>query len=304
MRAGRHLFILITVLAMSAMACNLGGDVAPTAAPSPSAPTLTINPITAPLGSLITLTVAGFPTGARVNLLITPEGVTAPTPYAQDLTIPQGGTLQFAINIPPQIGTTLITKDTTLTLTVQTADGLSKANGVFLATVSSTVATANAGTRLPTPTQSAVTGGVTGGGQTSNFFITGPAIGSLHGGTQISVMGSGATYDNTVNVQIIDAANNVLANGVATIQSTAGTLGAWQTVINITQPATQSDAYIVAYTLNQSGNISQQASIPIILAGSGVVAPTAAATGSGLPAPTAIPIIITNTPWVITATPH
>jgi hypothetical protein len=246
---------------------------------------------------VITIGVAGFTAGATVNLVVTPEGSTTPTTLAQNLIIAPGGILKFAISLPTQIGTVALNKTTSLTLTVQTPEGLTKASAVFLATAAT--GTAGAGTRLPTPTQGSVSGG---GGVVNNFFITAPAIGSLHAGTQITVTGSGATYDNVVNVQIINPAQQVLANGVATIQAAAGTVGPWQTTINLTQPAQATDAYIVAYTLNRSGQISQQASIPIVLAGAGV--PTTAPIATGTVAPTAFPVIITNTPWVITATPR
>lgn len=298
MRAVRHFSLLLTMLALSVMACSLGSEAVPTTAPPQPAlqvPILGLDPVSGPPGTVITLGVAGFTAGAKVNLLVTPEGGT-PTTLAKDLTIAEGGILKFAISLPAQIGTVALNKTISLTLTVQTPDALTKASAVFLATANTT--TAGVGTRLPTPTQSSSSGGE----QVTNFFITAPAIGSVHAGTQITVTGSGATYDNIVNVQIINGSQQVLANGVATIQSAVGTIGPWQVAITIAQPAARTDAYIVAYTLNRNGNISQQASIPIVLAGAGV--PTTGPVATGTTAPTAFPIIITNTPWVITATPH
>jgi hypothetical protein len=134
------------------------------------------------------------------------------------------------------------------------------------------------------------------------LFITAPGINSVITGNAVIVTGSGAAFNNQVGVQLQDSSNNVIASSLATIQAAKNAVGPWQTTVSVPQPGSAAVAYIVAYTINASGKVDQQASIPVQLAGSN--APTAAApTTTGVP-PT-VPPIITGGPTLsfVTATP-
>lgn len=286
----RYLRLLALMLAavVPALACNLTNPaLTPPPTTIPQQPVIGVQPASGPPGTIITVAVAGFPAGAKVNLLATADGNPTPAVLARDLMITDGGGLNFAFNLPAQIGTQAINKTTTLTMIVQTADGAVRASAVFVATP----ATTGGGGQLPATATTSSGGGVT----TPALFITAPPIGSVHGGARIAVTGSGANWDNTVYVQITNSALQVLASGQATINASAGVVGVWQTTINIAQPPQRTDGFIVAFTLNRSGQLAQQSSIPIVLAG--VTVPTLT------PTTAPIPIVITNTPWVITATP-
>lgn len=282
----RLLALMLTAIA-PALACNLTNP-APTPPPTAALqlPVIGVQPAGGPPGTIITVAVAGFPAGAKVNLLATADSNPTPAVLARDLTITAGGGLNFAFNLPAQIGTLTINKTTTLTMIVQTADGTVRASAAFVAAPTTT----GGGGQLPA-TATPDRGGIT----TPALFITAPPIGSVHGGAQIIVTGSGANWDNTVYVQVTNSGSQILANGQATINAAAGAVGVWQTTITITQPAQRIDGFVVAFTLNRSGQRAQQSSIPIVL--TGVTLPTFT------PTTAPIPIVITNTPWVITATP-
>jgi hypothetical protein len=281
--------LLMVFLALPSLACNLSNP-APTPPPTPQTPSIGLQPVSGPPNTVITIAVAGFPAGAKVNLLATVDGSTTANLLARDLTISPAGTLTFAISLPAQIGTVALNRTTSLALTVQTADNLIRASAVFVATVGTT---GNPGQPLPTATRTVVTGG----GAVNNLFITGPPINSVHGGTRITVTGSGAAYDNAVYVQLTNANLNILASGTARINAAVGAVGAWRVDIDFFQPPARTAGFVVAYTLNRNAQIAQQASIPVVLTGPGAGLPTPTFT------PTTIPIIVTNTPWIITATP-
>jgi Immunoglobulin-like domain of bacterial spore germination len=306
MRPVRALRVLSLMgwIALVSLACTLtSGSPAPTSPAQQSAlqvPIIGLEPTSGAPGTVITIGIADFPTGAKVNLLVTPDGATTPSVLARDLVVAQGGSLKFAFSLPTQIGTVTLNKNTPLMMTVQTADGAIQASAVFLVTVTASGGTSSGGgvvVASPTPRTS------TGGAAVASLFITAPAINSVHAGAQITVTGSGATFDNVVNLQLINDAQQVLANGVARIQSSvAGNVGPWQGTLTFQQPPLRTSGYIVAYTLTRNGQIAQQASIPVVMAGVNV--PTLTPVLTFTSQPPAFPIIITATPWVITVTPQ
>ncbi|HLY26825.1 MAG TPA: Gmad2 immunoglobulin-like domain-containing protein [Aggregatilineales bacterium] len=294
MRRLAVMILPLLLLALPVLACDLSGAApVPTAAPPPQldVPVVGLNPISGPPGTVVSVSAAGFPTDAKVNLYISPATGTNPNPVAQNLTIGPGGILKFAMQLPDTLnGTPLATGTTDLTVSISSADGLTRANAVFIAIVGSATA--------PTPTSAS---GATGGAS-STLFITAPGINSVITGNAIVVTGSGAAFNNQVGVQLQDSSYNVIASALATIQAAKGAVGPWQTTVSVPQPGSAAVAYIVAYTVNASGQVAQQASIPVQLAGSGV--PTAAPpTVTGVP-PT-VPPVITGAPTLsfVTATP-
>ncbi len=258
----RRWFLLIVIL-LPALACNLGSTAAPTptAAPPPalSSPTLGLNPVVGAPGTVINVAAAGFPVGTRVNLFI--SFVTTPsTAPLTTLTIGAGGILSFALSLPDRINTTPLGNNTPLVFTLSAESGGAGANALFLA-----LGTANA-------TATPATGGdngVTGGTGVANLFITAPAIGTYLAGGSVTVTGSGAASNNNVGVQIQDLNGTVLGSANASINAAAGYVGPWEVTVGFNQPAGQTTGYIVAYTN------TQQASIPVTFAGSGVLPATA-----------------------------
>ncbi len=290
----KRLAVLILLMAVPSLACGLStGSPAPTSAPPPQldVPVLGLNPISGPPGTVVSVSAAGFPPSAKVNLYISPVNGANPNPVAQNLTIGDGGILKFAMQLPDTLnGTPIPGGSTDLTVALASPDGLTKANAVFIAVVGSATSV--------TPTSAS---GTTGGAA-STLFITSPGINSVITSNAVIVTGSGASFDDRVGVQLQDANYNVIASAVATIQAAQGAVGPWQTTVTFAQPASASVAYIVAYTLNASGQVNQQASIPVQLSGSGV--PTVPPpTASSIP-PT-VPPVITGGPTLpfVTATP-
>ncbi|MBX3065042.1 MAG: Gmad2 immunoglobulin-like domain-containing protein [Anaerolineae bacterium] len=293
-----RIIIMLLALAVATLACNLTGSTSGSNN-AVSTPVIGLQPLSGPPGTVITVAVSGFTPGALVNLLALPEGQASPTVLARDLLVGASGSLNFALSLPAQIGTTALTRTTALTLTVATADQRELASAVFVALISSTGTPSS--TLAFTPTQ----GSLGGGGVTQNLYITAPAINSVHTATQITVIGSGVSFNNQVNVQLQDINNNVIASGVATIQGASGALGTWQVTIGFTQPAQRSSGFIYAFTLTSSGALAQASSIPIVYAGAGaggaVTITPGGATPNGItPAVVAtqlpIEILITNTP--------
>lgn len=286
-----RIIVMVMALALANLACNLTGSTAGSNNAAP-APVIGLQPLSGPPGTVITVAVTGFTPGALVNLLALPEGQVSPTVLARDLLIGASGSLNFALSLPAQIGTTPLTRTTALTLSVATADQRELASAVFVALITNTGTPGS--TLAATPTQ----GGLSGGGVTQNLYITSPAINSVHTAAQITVIGSGASFNNQVNVQLQDINNNVIASDVATIQGASGALGTWQVTIGFTQPAQRSSGYIYAFTVNTTGGLAQASSIPIVYAGAGAaltVTPggaTATTQATQLP----IEILITNTP--------
>jgi len=292
----KRLAVIILLMAVPSLACGLSTESpAPTAAPPPQldVPVLGLNPISGPPGTVVSVSAAGFPPSAKVNLYISPVSGTNPNPVAQDLTVGPGGILKFAMQLPDTLnGTPLPTGSNDLIVGLASPDGLTKANAIFIALVGSASASG------ATPTSAS---GTTGGA-TSTLFITSPGINSVITGNAVVVTGSGASFNNRVGVQLQDASYNVIASALATIQAAQGAIGPWQTTVSFAQPSSAAVAYIVAYTVNASGQVNQQASIPVQLSASGV--PTVPPpTASSIP-PT-VPPVITGGPTLpfVTATP-
>jgi hypothetical protein len=287
-------WLLLFVFLLPAIACNLSSEPSvPTSAPAPvlQATVLGLNPVTGGPGTVITVSAGGFPAGAKVNLYIGNGTGTNAAPAAQNLTVTQGGVLSFALQLPDTINNQRLSGTTDLTFTVATVDGTARASALFTAVVGN-----GTSTLAPTPSDngSAASGGGTGSG---NLFITSPAINAGVVGGSIVVTGSGSAFNDTVGVQVLDVNYNVLGNAFATIQAAANAVGPWETTVAFKQPASASVGYIVAYTVNTSGVIIQQASIPIQLAGQGAVT-AAPPTGTGIP-PTlgnVITVVVTVTP--------
>jgi hypothetical protein len=292
----RRLILMFSLLALSSLACNLS-ESPPTVVPTPAAaapalqiPVLGLQPVTGTPGTIINVGVAGFPAGSRVNLYLTTDGNTAvANPVARDLTIATGGILTFSVQLPAQVGGTTINRAMPLTMSIETSDRTVRASAIFVATAGTGTATVAASTG----------GGTTGGtGSTDTLggqlYITAPAINSDQVGNAITVTGSGSAYNNRVGVQVLDANYNILGSALGTIQATAGGVGPWQVTVAFSQPNAVSVGYVVAYTVDQAGNVADQASIPVTLAGLGV--PTAMPTIRPTVPPTVGPVFITATP--------
>jgi immunoglobulin-like protein involved in spore germination len=292
----RRMFFILLALALPTLSCSLSESPTPVPTPQPApvlqTPVVGLSPISGAPGTLINVVVAGFPAGAKVNVFLSTLDATTANPEA-NLTIGAGGILMFSYQIPDKIGDKTLSGTTPINVTVATADGVTRASAVFLATSGTPEATAQTNTA----------GGGTGGGQ---LFITSPAINAAVAGGTVVVTGSGSAANNRVGVQVLDSRNNVLGSAFATIQATAGAVGPWETTVVFAQPASATIGYIVAYTVNAQGGIAEQASIPVALAGAAVptTAPTAAQTPTTRP-PT-VPPVITVGPTqggIITATP-
>lgn len=285
----------LSVLALPMLACSLGESAQPTPTPQPaptiSSPVVGLNPISGPPGTVIRVGAAGFPTGAKVNLYLTPVDVTTPNQVAQDLTIGAGGLLSFAMQLPDKLGDKTLSGTTPLNFMIVTADNTVRASAVFLATT---------GTATQSPTDTGDTSGGTGGG---TLVITSPAIGSAVSGNAVVVTGSGSAANNRVGVQVLNANNQVLGSAIAVIQAGAGAVGPWQITVTFTQPSAAATGYIVAYTVNAQGGVAQQASIPVQLMGGAAVPATAVPGASPTTAPTVAPVITGVPPGFITATP-
>ncbi len=290
----RVVFILL-MLALPALACNLSDSPTPvpTAAPAPvlQNPVVGLNPVSGPPGTVINVSVAGFPAGATVNLFLAPVNSSNPNPVAQNLTIGPGGILTFAMQLPGTLNGTAISDNAELNFMVATTDNVAHANAIFLAL-------AGNGTPSTTQTAQANTGGTTAGGGTT-LFITSPDIGAAVSGGVVVVTGSGSAINGKVGVQVLDANYNILGSALATIQAAAGAVGPWQTTVTFPQPAAAAVGYIVAYTVNAQAGVAQQASIPISFVAANL--PTTAPTAIPTKAPT-VPPVITGAPF-ITATP-
>jgi Immunoglobulin-like domain of bacterial spore germination len=300
----KRLALVLMMLALPAMACGLSDSTPPTLVPPPpelGSPMLGLNPISGAPGTIVNVGAAGFPVGAKVNLYLAPVNGANPNPVAQNLTIGTGGILSFALQLPDSINGTALTSSGDLTFTLSTTDGLSKANAIFIAQIG--------GAGTPTATAAAGTDNTNSGGSTSTLFITSPNISATIIGAGVVVTGSGASFNNTVGVQVLDANYNLLGSALATVQAGTGAVGPWETTVSFPQPGAAAPGYIVAYTVNASGGVSQQASIPITLAGNG--APTIGPlTPTTIPA--TVPPVITGaaptsaapTGSFVTATPH
>ncbi len=295
----RRMFLILLALALPTLACSLSESptAVPTVPPAPALqnPVVGLNPVSGAPGTLISVVVAGFPAGSKVNLYLSTADVISPSPTAQDLSIGSGGILVFSMQIPTEVGGKTLSGSTPVNFTVATTDGVVRAGAIFLAT---------SGTPQPTA-QTSTTGGTTGGGQ---LFITSPAINAAIAGGTVVVTGSGSALNNRVGVQVLDSRNNILGSAFATIQAAAGAVGPWQTTVVFAQPAAATVGYIVAYTVNAQGGIAEQASIPVALAGA--AAPTTAPTAVRTPPtqPPTVPPVITVGPTpggggFITATP-
>lgn len=287
--------IILALLAMPALACNLTESPTPVPTPIPPPvlqnPVVGLSPVSGPPGTVVKVSVAGFPAGAGVNLYIAPVNATNPSPAA-NLTVGTGGILTFAMQLPNTLNGTPIPNNDTLVFTVSTADRSISANAIFLAFNTA------AGTTPTAATDN--TGGTGGTGSANNLFITSPAIGAAVAGGAVVVTGSGSAINNQVIVQVLDPNNNLLGSATATIQAASGAVGPWQTTVGFAQPAATTAAYIVAYTVTTAGGVAQQASIPITLVSAS--APTNAPTVQPTNAPTVPPVITGASPF-ITATP-
>src|SRR5258708_7484349 len=271
----KRLFIMLFVLALPGLACNLSESPTPvpTAAPPPvlQNPVVGLNPVSGPPGTIINVNAAGFPSGAQVNLFLSPINGANPSPVASNLTIGTGGILSFALQLPNNINGNPLTGTTDLNFTVSTVDNSIHANAIFVAIVGG-----------GTPTQASQTAGGSGG--TGALFITSPNINEVVTGNAVTVTGSGSALNNKVGVQVLDSTYKVLGSAIATIQAGAGAVGPWQTTVGFTPPAGTTVGYIVAYTVNAQGGIADQASIPITLTGQ--AAPTAAPASATVRPPT------------------
>lgn|GEM_PF-949178 len=308
-RKGSHMKRLLPVLvllALPAMACNLSESPTPipTVPPAPPLqnPIVGLSPVSGPPGTVIRVAAAGFPTGSTVNLYLSGiDATTTPNPVAQGLNIGAGGVLTFALQLPNEVDGKTLSGTTPLNFTVSTADNLTRASAVFVATAGGTSATAT-----PAPSDNSAGGGTAGG----QLFITGPAIGSVAVGGTLVVTGSGSAFNNRVGVQLLDASNNILGSNFAIIQATAGAIGPWQTTIAFAQPASPTVGYIVAYTVNAAGAVADRASIPVSLAGAGVPTITPTTSVATSVPPTVLPVITVGptsaqpTTSFITATPR
>jgi hypothetical protein len=290
----------VCVLTLPMLACSLGESAQPTPTPQPaptiSSPVVGLSPISGPPGTVIRVGAAGFPTGAKVNLYLTPVDITTPNQVAQDLTIGAGGLLSFAMQLPDKLGDKTLSGTTPLNFVIASADNTVRASAIFLATTGTATQSAT-----DTGDTSGDTSGGTGGG---TLVITSPAIGSAVSGNAVVVTGSGSAANNRVGVQILNANNQILGSAIATIQAGAGAVGPWQVTVGFTQPAAAATGYIVAYTVNAQGVVAQQASIPIQLLGGAAPVPTTAVPGaSATIAPTVPPVITGIPPGFVTATP-
>jgi hypothetical protein len=296
-------FMCLSLLVLPTLACSLSESAAPTPtqqpAPTISSPVVGLNPITGAPGTVIRVGAAGFPTGAKVNLFLTPVDVTTPNQVAQDLTIGAGGLLVFAMQLPDKLGDKTISGTMPLNFMIVTTDSTVRASAVFLATSgSATVAPTSDDTG---DNSGGTSGGGTGGG---TLFITSPSIGSAVAGGAVVVTGSGSAANNRVGVQVQDANNKVLGSAIAVIQAGAGAVGPWQITVTFTQPTAAAAGYIVAYTVNSQGGVAQQSSIPITMMGGAAPVPTTALPGaSATVAPSVPPVITGIPPGFITATP-
>jgi hypothetical protein len=297
----RRTVIVLMILAFASLACNLTEPPAPTPtiAPPPvlTTPVLGLNPVSGPPGTVINVGAAGFPVGTKVNLYLSPASTVSNTPVAQSLTIGTGGILSFAFQLPDTVNGKAIANNTNLIVTIASADNTVRASAIFIALSSN--ATAEAGDTTDNTDNSS--GGTA---DNSGLFITSPAINASIVGSAVVVTGSGRAFNNRVGVQVLDANYKVLGSALATIQAGTNALGPWEVTVGFTQPAGASIGYIVAYTVNSAGTVALQASIPVGLAGSGVVtqAPTIAPTVG----PTVPPVITAGPPATtgfITATP-
>ncbi len=297
--------IVVCALTFSVLACNLSESPTPQPTFAPASilqtPVVGLSPVSGPPGTVIRVSAAGFPAGAKVNLYLSPIDASNQNPIAQDLTIGAGGVLSFAMQLPNQIGSTTLSGTTPLNLTVSTTDSTVKANAVF-------VALSSTGAGTPTVTSQAAssggdTTGSTGGGAVTQLFITSPAIGAAVAGNSVVVTGSGRAFNSRVGVQVLDANQKVVGTAFAVIQAASGAVGPWETAVGFTQPAAASVGYIVAYTINTQGVVAEQASIPITLTGAGVVVPTAVPTGVPPTLAPTVPAVITVVSPTTGATP-
>ncbi|MEP7286079.1 MAG: Gmad2 immunoglobulin-like domain-containing protein [Chloroflexota bacterium] len=304
----RFIGILLCVLVLPSVACNLGEapPATPTLAPVLNTPIVGLNPISGAPGTVITVVIAGFPTGSSVNLFLSPaDAATSTTPIAQNLTIGAGGILSFAFQLPNTVNGTALNSPTSVSLTVSTTDNTVRASALFLANVGN-------GTPTATPQATNVGNSTSGGSSTSgsNLFITSPSINALVVGNAVVVTGSGSAFNSRVGVQVLNANYQVLGSVLGVIQAGAGAVGPWQVTVGFTQPGAPAVGYIVAYTVNAAGGVATQGSIPVSLAGQAAVTtiPTvAAATSTNGPT---VPPVITGGPTAapptvgfITATP-
>ncbi|MCC7450909.1 MAG: hypothetical protein IT324_26070 [Anaerolineae bacterium] len=299
--------IVVCTLLFATLACNLNESPTPQPTIGPAAvlqnPVVGLNPVSGPPGTVIRVSAAGFPAGAKVNLYLSPIDAINQNPIAQDLTIAAGGVLSFAMQLPSQVGNTTLNGTVPLNLTLSTTDSTVKANAIFVALSGTTGAgtptvTAQAGSSGGTTTD-----GGTSGGTVTQLFITSPAIGSAIAGNSVVVTGSGRAFNSRVGVQVLDANQKVIGSAFAVIQAGANAVGPWETAVGFTQPAAASAGYIVAYTINAQGTVAEQASIPIALVGAGVVAPTATLTGVPPTTAPTVPAVITVAPPASTALP-
>jgi len=300
--------IVVCALMFATLACNLNESPTPQPTIGPAAvlqtPMVGLNPVSGPPGTVIRVSAAGFPAGAKVNLYLSPIDAINQSPIAQDLTIAAGGVLSFAMQLPSQVGNTTLSGIMPLNLTLSTTDNMVRANAIFVALSGTT------GAGTPTVTVQAGSsdgttndGGTSGGGAVTQLFITSPAIGSAIAGNSVVVTGSGRAFNSRVGVQVLDANQKVIGSAFAVIQAGANAVGPWETAVGFTQPAAASAGFIVAYTINAQGTVAEQASIPIALVGAGVVAPTAIPTGRPPTTAPTVPAVITVAPPAATPLP-
>jgi hypothetical protein len=261
--------LILLVLIIPALACNLG---APSPSPTPTLrpqsilnqATLGLSPIAGPPGSIVNISAAGFPAGSRVNLYISTISKPSTIPV-NTLTIGNEGVLVYALQIPDRIDNVPIPNNSPLVFTLTVDTGSPGASALFLAL-------ATAGAQVSPTTDPSLTG--VGGGNTGNagnyndLYITSPGINSVQTGLTVTITGSGSSPSNQVIVQVQDSASNTLGSATAVIQATAGYVGPWQATVSFNQPAAQQYGYIVASTPE-----GKQASIPIVLAGTGASQP-------------------------------
>ncbi|MHB8627314.1 MAG: Gmad2 immunoglobulin-like domain-containing protein [Aggregatilineales bacterium] len=243
------LFLVACVLPM--LACNLGSNppAPPTLTPVPftglAVPLVALNPLSGPPGVAITLTAAGFPANSQLNLFVSLLSAPSATPLT--VLTASGGTVVFALQLPPQLNGTTLTDGTPLLFTLTPVSGGPSANALFW------VQNASGGSS-PQPTTD-------NGGPVTGVFITSPGIDAALSGTTVTVTGSAP--GGAVTVQVQDTNNAVLGSATAYSQAAAGTLGVWQTTIAFAQPAAFGSGYIVAFAGGE------QASIPVTFVGSG-----------------------------------
>jgi hypothetical protein len=216
----KRLLLWLGLLALPSLACNLSASASPTVPPAPilQSPVLGINPVSGAPGTVITVSAAGFPAGAKVNLYLSTASSPSLQPSVEGLTVTPGGVLTFSLQLPAQIGATMLSGTIPVVLTVETADKKARANAVFMASAPGGINT----TATVLPDLQPTPGDVSLGGQ---LYITAPAIGSVQSGGRIIVTGSGRAASNRVNVQVLDANNKILGSATATIQAASGAVG-------------------------------------------------------------------------------